>query len=61
MFFGSGDAQATRNAKKLCRGCEVIGECLVYALNHGERFGVWGGMSERERRNLMRANGVNDE
>lgn len=62
MFFpGKGDAQTTRDAKKLCRGCEVIGECLDYAIEHRERFGVWGGRSERERRKLMRANGVHDE
>jgi ParB/RepB/Spo0J family partition protein len=45
---------STREAKKVCRGCEVRGECLEYALEHGERFGIWGGMSERERRRLNR-------
>lgn len=39
-------------AKRVCRSCEVRAECLEYALAHGERFGVWGGMSERERRRL---------
>ena len=34
----------------MCRGCEVQPECLEYALRHGEKFGIWGGMSERERR-----------
>ncbi len=30
-------------------GCEVRHECLEYALAHDERFGIWGGLSERER------------
>ena len=38
----------------MCVGCEVRAECLQYALDHGERFGVWGGLSERERRELGR-------
>ena len=41
---------STREAKKVCRGCEVRMECLEYALEHDERFGIWGGMSERQRR-----------
>jgi WhiB family redox-sensing transcriptional regulator len=41
---------STRDAKKVCVGCEVRGECLDYALELDERFGVWGGLSERERR-----------
>ena len=43
---------STREAKKVCRGCEVRVECLEYALTHCEEFGVWGGRSERERRAL---------
>ena len=45
---------STREAKKICTGCEVRAECLTYALAHDERFGIWGGMSERERRRLKR-------
>ena len=37
-----------------CTGCEVRGECLEYALAHDERFGIWGGLSERERRRLKK-------
>ncbi|MGP7999446.1 MAG: WhiB family transcriptional regulator [Streptosporangiaceae bacterium] len=45
---------STREAKKVCRGCEVRAECLEYALEHDERFGIWGGLSERERRRMKR-------
>ena len=45
---------STREAKKICVGCEVKAECLEYALEHDERFGIWGGLSERERRRLKR-------
>ncbi len=45
---------STREAKKVCRACEVRAECLEYALEHDERFGIWGGLSERERRRLKR-------
>jgi WhiB family redox-sensing transcriptional regulator len=45
---------STREAKKICTGCEVKAECLEYALANDERFGIWGGLSERERRRLRR-------
>ena len=45
---------STREAKRICTGCEVRGECLEYALEHDERFGIWGGLSERERRRVKR-------
>ena len=45
---------STREAKKICTGCEVRNECLDYALNNDERFGIWGGLSERERRKLKK-------
>ncbi|MEU4607611.1 WhiB family transcriptional regulator [Kribbella sp. NPDC023972] len=45
---------STRDAKKICLGCDVRGECLEYALTNDERFGVWGGLSERERRKLKK-------
>ena len=43
---------STREAKRVCMSCDVRIECLDYALRHEERFGVWGGLSERERRRL---------
>lgn len=45
---------STRDAKKVCVGCPVRAECLEYALAHDERFGIWGGLSERERRKLKK-------
>jgi WhiB family transcriptional regulator, redox-sensing transcriptional regulator len=45
---------STREAKRVCLECEVRDECLSYALAHDERFGIWGGLSERERRRLKR-------
>jgi WhiB family redox-sensing transcriptional regulator len=43
---------STRDAKKICGVCSVQAECLAYAIEYDERFGVWGGTSERERRYL---------
>jgi WhiB family redox-sensing transcriptional regulator len=45
---------STREAKRICQGCEVRDACLEYALANDERFGIWGGLSERERRRLKR-------
>jgi WhiB family redox-sensing transcriptional regulator len=45
---------STREAKRVCQSCEVRQECLEYALGNDERFGIWGGLSERERRRLKR-------
>ncbi len=43
---------STREAKRVCSGCSVRAECLESALANDERFGIWGGLSERERRRL---------
>ena len=45
---------STRDAKRICAQCTVRAECLEYALKNDERFGIWGGLSERERRRLRR-------
>ena len=45
---------STRDAKKICTSCEVRNQCLEYALENDERFGIWGGLSERERRKLRK-------
>jgi WhiB family redox-sensing transcriptional regulator len=41
-------------AKLLCKGCPVRTECLAEALDNQIEWGVWGGMTERERRALLR-------
>lgn len=53
LFFPERGA-STREAKEVCRGCTVRSDCLEYALVNGEKFGIWGGRSERERRRLRR-------
>ena len=46
---------STWEAKQICTGCEVRAECLEDALGQDQRFGIWGGLSERERRRLKRS------
>jgi len=53
LFFPERGA-STREAKEVCRGCVVQGDCLEFALQNGEKFGIWGGLSERERRRIRR-------
>lgn len=45
---------STKEAKAMCADCEVKAECLNWALANNERFGIWGGLSERERRRLSK-------
>ena len=54
LFFPERGA-STREAKSICRSCPVRVDCLEFALANGEKFGIWGGMSERERRRIRRA------
>ena len=51
-LFVQGAAQ--NRAKAVCQGCFVRTECLADALDHRVEFGVWGGMTERERRALLK-------
>lgn len=51
-LFVQGAAQ--NRAKAICVGCPVRTECLADALDNHVEFGVWGGMTERERRALLR-------
>ncbi len=53
LFFPERGA-STKEAKEVCRGCIVRNDCLEFALANGEKFGIWGGMSERERRRIRR-------
>ena len=53
LFFPERGA-STRKAKSICRECSVRPECLEFAISTGEKFGIWGGMSERERRRVRK-------
>lgn len=59
VFFGHG-AIEERRAKLLCRGCPVRWECLAYALRNRVDHGVWGGLTDRERRKLLNRNGASE-
>ncbi|OUS96361.1 WhiB family transcriptional regulator [Rhodococcus sp. NCIMB 12038] len=52
-LFVRGAAQ--RKAAALCRHCPVLMECGAYALDNRVEFGIWGGMTERQRRALLEA------
>ncbi|TKT03954.1 WhiB family transcriptional regulator [Streptomyces lasalocidi] len=53
-FFFPEPGSSVRDAKRICGLCPIRSACLEYALTHDERFGVWGGLSEKERLHLRR-------
>ena len=53
LFFPERGA-STKEAKAVCKGCVVREDFLEFALQNGEKFGIWGGLSERERRRIRR-------
>lgn len=53
LFFPEPGAKYLE-AKVVCDRCPVKVECLDYALDNGELFGIWGGSTEKERRRLRR-------
>lgn len=57
LFFPERGA-STRKAKSICSACTVKEDCLEFAITKGERFGIWGGMSERERRRIRRQRAI---
>jgi WhiB family transcriptional regulator, redox-sensing transcriptional regulator len=58
LFFPDGDTRSARaqvkTAKLICRGCPVSAICLSWALASGQEAGIWGGLTEDERRRLHR-------
>ena len=58
LFFPAGEtgpaAEQIRHAKRVCAGCEVQDECLTYAVETNQVSGVWGGLTEDERRPVRR-------
>ena len=56
VFFPSpGDTEALKAAKAMCATCPGVDDCLKYALENNERYGIWGGKSTRERLLILRA------
>lgn len=54
LFFPE-RGESVAAAKEVCQDCPVRLTCLQYALDNNEKFGIWGGVSERERRRIRRA------
>lgn len=50
-----GRVKRVNAAKELCNQCDVKNECLEAALERDEKFGIWGGLTERERKRLRRS------
>jgi len=57
LFFPERGA-STRKAKAICNACQVKGECLEFAITQSEKFGIWGGLSERERRKIRKERSI---
>jgi len=53
LFFPK-KGMPTAAARRVCAACEVRTECLTWALEHDQEHGVWGGLSDQERRRLKR-------
>ncbi len=60
LFFPERGA-STRTAKGICRECTVREECLEFAIVSSEKFGIWGAMSERERRKIRKERKAEEE
>jgi WhiB family redox-sensing transcriptional regulator len=54
VFFPISEEEAGP-ALAFCNGCSLREICLAWALKNGERYGVWGGLTEQQRRRLQRA------
>lgn len=65
LFFPVGSSgpalRQTAEAKAVCQGCSVRSDCLAWALESGQDAGVWGGLSEDERRALKRGSAARQE
>jgi len=56
LFYTFGDGAQARadqaRAKAICRSCDVQAECLAHAISTNDEHGVWGGLDEKERRQV---------
>ena len=50
IFYDTYSRDGVALAKKICRRCPVTTQCLTWAVEHREPYGIWGGLTERERR-----------
>jgi WhiB family redox-sensing transcriptional regulator len=58
LFYPEPAGRSVNEAKAICARCTVTAECLAFALTHGElHFGVWGGLSAKERQQLVPSRG----
>ena len=57
LFFPNRGA-STKKAKEICYACQVKEYCLEYSIVNAEKFGIWGGLSERERRKIRKDRGL---
>ncbi len=56
LFFPEkGEGNKSRAAARICARCPIREQCLDEALSRHERYGIWGGVSERDRRKMIRA------
>jgi WhiB family redox-sensing transcriptional regulator len=55
LFFPEKGGLGAAEAKRVCMACEVRAQCLDYALEHKLRYGIWGGLSERQRARVQRS------
>ena len=63
LFFpekGGGQGREFKMVRAVCRRCDLIDQCLDWAIKHNE-YGIWGGTSERERRVIRRKRGITQE
>ncbi|NBR24411.1 MAG: WhiB family transcriptional regulator [Micrococcales bacterium] len=58
LMRGKEKRDRERAAKKVCKGCPVVQQCLNHALSIPEFFGVWGGMTADERNSILRKKGL---
>jgi WhiB family redox-sensing transcriptional regulator len=58
FFPGKGRPDQVRAAKRVCLNCDVRSECLTFALDNEEQFGIWGGKTARELRKIRRQTGA---
>ncbi len=52
MFFPPGKEMTPLEARETCRSCPVRLECAIYALEHNQHHGLWGGLNIRQRRSI---------